>query len=194
MSLVGDIRANIADDTSTPSGLTGSPPSMSLLADFRVDIGDDSAVTASGTQVAGPIVSTDNAVARWNGSTGEAIQNSLATLDDNGNIVTPGGIELGGYFKRNVRIVTGAGSIAGISSDDIIMVKKNIGAATSVTLPSSPDAGRMIVVKDAKGDAFTNNISIQASAGTIDGLSSFVITQNYQAFTFIYNGTEWNVI
>ncbi len=36
--------------------------------------------------VSGPGSSTDNAIARWDGTTGETIQNSLATIDDSGNI------------------------------------------------------------------------------------------------------------
>lgn len=36
--------------------------------------------------VSGPASSTDNAIARFNGTTGKVIQNSSATVDDNGNI------------------------------------------------------------------------------------------------------------
>jgi hypothetical protein len=194
MSLIGDLRLDIADETANanPSGLVGSPDG--LLTDFRVDIGDDNAATPSGGNVEMPATSTDNAIVRWDGATGEVIQNSSATLDDNGNIVTPGGISLGGYFKRGVRIVTVAGAITGLSTDNVIMVNKTVGAPTALALPASPTLGCEIIVKDAKGDAFTNNITISPAVGTIDGLASFILTQNYQSFTFIYNGTEWNVI
>lgn len=167
---------------------------MTLLTDLRVDIGDDSALLPSGDAVSGPSLSTDNAIVRFDGLTGEVIQNSSATLDDNGNITTDGGISLGGYLRRNVRVVTAAGAITGLASDDLILVNKTVGAATIVTLPATPATGQIIVVKDAKGDAFTNNITVSAAAGNIDGLTSFILTQNYQSFTFIYNGTEWNVI
>jgi len=191
MNLLADLRTDVGDELVAISGTITDD--AGLVDDLRTDISDDGAVVASGG-VTTPSVSTDNAIVRWDGITGEQIQNSLATLDDNGNIITPGGIKLNGYLKRNIRIVTAGGNIAGTPADDIIMVNKTIGAATIVILPSSPGAGRMVVVKDSKGDAFTNNITIRASAGTIDGLNSFVITQNYQAFTFVYNGTEWNVI
>ena len=167
---------------------------MTLLTDLRIDIGDDSLVLPSGDAVSGPSLSTDNAIARFDGTTGKVIQNSSATLDDNGNITTNGGISLAGYLRRNVRIVTVAGPVTGLVSDDLILINKTVGASTTVTLPSSPVTGQLIVVKDAKGDAFTNNITVNPSAGTIDGLSSFILTQNYQALTFIYNGTEWNII
>ena len=45
-----------------------------------------------------------------------------------------------------------------------------------------------------KGDAGTNNISIIASVGTIDGQNTWILNQNYQSFTLIDNGTEWNII
>ncbi len=194
MSLIGDLRLDIADETasSNPSGLTGSL--NGLLGDFRVDIGDDNAAVPSGGGVEMPATSTDNAIVRWDGTTGEVIQNSSATLDDNGNITTNGGLILGSYFKRSIRTVTVAGPITGLSTDNVIMVNKVVGAPTALTLPASPTSGCEIIVKDAKGDAFTNNITVSSAAGTIDGLTSFILTQNYQSFTFIYNGTEWNVI
>jgi hypothetical protein len=39
--------------------------------------------------VVGPVSSTDNAVVRWNGTTGELVQNSAAFVDDNGNVYAP---------------------------------------------------------------------------------------------------------
>jgi len=48
------------------------------------------AVTGSGTgDVVGPVSSTDNAIARWNGIGGDTIQNSAAFVDDNGNVYAP---------------------------------------------------------------------------------------------------------
>lgn len=39
--------------------------------------------------VAGPASSTDNAITRFNGTTGKAVQNSAAFVDDNGNVYAP---------------------------------------------------------------------------------------------------------
>ena len=46
---------------------------------------DLTAGTAAG-DVDGPASSTDNALARWNGLTGKLLQDSLAIMDDNGNV------------------------------------------------------------------------------------------------------------
>lgn len=57
-----------------------------------------SAGTISGTlgDVVGPSSSTDNAVARFDGTTGKLIQNSAVTVDDSGNITANTGIFING--------------------------------------------------------------------------------------------------
>lgn len=44
----------------------------------------------NGAGVTGPVVSTDNAIARYNGTTGSIIKNSSAILQDGGAIQTQG--------------------------------------------------------------------------------------------------------
>ena len=39
--------------------------------------------------VNGPVTSTDNAIARWNSTSGDTLQNSAAFVDDNGNVYAP---------------------------------------------------------------------------------------------------------
>lgn len=99
-----------------------------------------------------------------------------------------------GSRQRNVRIKTTAGSDAMTSTDDILIVNKASGASTAVTLPSSPETGRRVTVKDGKGDANSNNITISAAAGNIDGSATLVISTAYGVKNLIYNGTQWNVI
>ena len=71
--------------------------------------------------VVGPASATDNAIARFDTTTGKLIQNALSTVDDTGNIIGPGagftgffldsrgvGIKLGGYAD-NILFSTGSG-------------------------------------------------------------------------------------
>jgi hypothetical protein len=51
-----------------------------------------------------------------------------------------------------------------------------------------------MIIKDGKGDAATNNITVTPAAGTIDGSSTAVINTNYGSMQLIYNGTQWNII
>lgn len=52
-----------------------------------------------------------------------------------------------------------------------------------------------IVVKDGKGDANTNNITVNTSSSqTIDGAASVIINTSYGRTRLYFNGTQWNVI
>lgn len=94
---------------------------------------------------------------------------------------------------RAVRTVTAAGGITMATTDDILVVNKTIAASSAITLEASPVTGQCHTVKDGKGDANTNNITITPAAGNIDGAANFVMKQNYQSNQICYNGSEWSV-
>jgi hypothetical protein len=92
-----------------------------------------------------------------------------------------------------IRVITAAGAVTvSATTDYYICVNKTSGAATTVNLPASPATGLMYIIKDCKGDAATNNITVTPASGTIDGASAFVMSTNYQALGVTYNGTQWN--
>jgi hypothetical protein len=65
---------------------------------------DDALAGAAFGDVAGPASATDNAVARFDGTTGKLIQNSLVTIDDSGNISTSGtvdGVDVSDHSARH---------------------------------------------------------------------------------------------
>jgi hypothetical protein len=68
----------------------------------------------------------------------------------------------------------------------------DVAGPASIVLPVAP-VGTVFVVKDIDGDANTNPITITAST-TIDGAASATINSPYGSLTFIFNGTEWNII
>jgi len=92
------------------------------------------------------------------------------------------------------RVVTAAGAVTLAHLDDIVIVNKTVGAATVVNLPANPLRGRVYTIKDGKGDANANNITITPAAGNIDGAATFVMSTNYQSTKIMYNGTQWNVL
>ncbi len=100
----------------------------------------------------------------------------------------------GGHLSSVVRVVTASGPITVTTADSVIVVNKTIGAPTAVSLPTSPSTGDTYTIKDGKGDASTNNITVTPAAGTIDGLTSYVINVAKGSVTFLYNGTQWNII
>lgn len=70
------------------------------------------------------------------------------------------------------------------------------GAVTSLTLPSAQVvSGRVIIVKDAGGNAGTNNITIDTGGlETIDGVATATISTNYASVTLYSDGSNWFII
>ena len=92
----------------------------------------------------------------------------------------------GAIVKHIVKITTGA-SYAALASDNIIDVNKTTGSATAITLPASPVDGMEVEVKDKKGDAATNTITVSAASGNIDGQASVSLAIAYGNGVFRYD-------
>lgn len=117
------------------------------------------------------------------------------TLDTSDYLAGVAGLTTTGFIVNKVRVVTAAGAVTvSATTDNIVIVNKTTGAATTVNLPASPTTGLTYTIKDGKGDAATNNITITPAAGTIDGAATSVISTNYGSRDIVYNGTQWNVI
>lgn len=81
------------------------------------------------------------------------------------------------------------------TNEDIAFVNQTIPNPTTIFTPSAPNINKEIVIKDSKGDANINNITVEVSGGgTIDGKTSHIIDVEYEAITLIWNGSEWNII
>jgi hypothetical protein len=80
-----------------------------------------------------------------------------------------------------------------LPTDYNLAVTANAVIPASVVLPASP-TGTVFIVKDAAGVANINSITVSAIAATIDGDASATINSPYGSLTFIYNGTEWNIV
>lgn len=79
-----------------------------------------------------------------------------------------------------------------IALEDVVLVQSHSGTFT-VNLPTSPQAGFNVIVKDFAGVAGANPINV-VSVALIDGLTSYVINVNYGVARFIFNGTTWSII
>jgi hypothetical protein len=79
------------------------------------------------------------------------------------------------------REVTAAGAVTIDVVDRIVGINKTVGAATAVTAPLAADRAELpLTIKDIKGDADTNNITITFTGGELcDGLSSILISNPY---------------
>jgi hypothetical protein len=81
-----------------------------------------------------------------------------------------------------LREVTAAGDVLVSSSEGGIALNKTVGAATNVQLPPAASRGGLdVVIKDLKGDAGANNITVLPDAGDargIDGNANDVLAIN----------------
>ena len=69
-------------------------------------------------------------------------------------------------------------------------------AAVFLQLPAASSVNDYTdyVIKDGKGDAGSNNITITTAGGTIDGSANTTISSNYGALVFTSDGTNWHII
>lgn len=91
-------------------------------------------------------------------------------------------------------VLTAAGPYTALTTDCVMVVNQSVGAAFTLNLCATLQKGRIVIIKDGKGDANSHNITIQGNGKNIDGASSLVINTNYGATRLIYNGSEWSVI
>ncbi len=125
------------------------------------------------------------------------VANAMSILATSGNVgigtSTPHAtLEVNGSVIAAARTVTASGAVTVSATTDYhICINKTTPAATTVNLPASPANGLMFLIKDCKGDAATNNITITPAAGTIDGAATYVMSTNWQATGVIYNNGTW---
>ena len=86
---------------------------------------------------------------------------------------------------RNQRLVTTT-PIVVATTDQIINCNISSGAAACALPSYTTRTGLPLTFKDVGGQAGTNNITLTASApDTIDGATTFVLNENYQAVTLV---------
>jgi hypothetical protein len=81
-----------------------------------------------------------------------------------------------------------------LASDQGIPVDTTSGAIT-ITLPSSPIDGERHLIADVSGTANTNNISVSGNGHTIVGLSTYIMTGQYNVLEVTYHlgKTVWMI-
>lgn len=81
--------------------------------------------------------------------------------------------------------ITAGSSYNSVATDQRILVNKAVGSATDILLTFSSGYAFPVLVKDLRGDADVNNITVTFSGGqTMDGLASVVITAPFGYFWF----------
>lgn len=120
-------------------------------------------VAGSGTgDVAGPASSTDNAITRFHETGGKTIQNSLATVDDNGSINIP----TGQAYKINGNALTAA-DVGAVATGG------NAGTATALAANGGNCSGQVALGVDASGACEGTATPTLGTAGSVVGSVAF---------------------
>lgn len=100
-----------------------------------------------------------------------------------------------GAQTYNITALDNTDSPYTVLSDDFYMSCDVSSGALTIDLPDSPTTGRVFIVKDAAGNAATNNITVTTVGGAvnIDGSTTYILATDYQATQFIFNGTSYEV-
>ncbi len=83
-----------------------------------------------------------------------------------------------------------------IATDRTVITNLTSPGAVVVNLPAAPLDGQEIIIKDGKGDAGTNNITINGNGANIDGYTSYVLNTNFASLEIVYDSasTNWRII
>lgn len=134
------------------------------------------ATPAGGGDVAGPASATDNAIARFDGTTGKIIQNSAATIADTTGDITAG--------KFNGVTISGSGTISGSSSGtntgDVTLASPN----RYLSLASQQiTAGLVDLASHVTGDLPFANLTQATAASVLLGRGSASGAGDFQEIT-----------
>ena len=98
-----------------------------------------------------------------------------------------GALQMAGGLLQNSRTVTSTSSL--LATDSIVLAAP-ASAAITLTLPAAA-AGLTLTVKRNSALYLT---TVVPASGTIDGAASLNLGTNYQAATFVSDGTNWFVV
>lgn len=132
--------------------------------------GDGTWATVSGSgDVVGPASATDNAIARFDSTTGKLIQNSAATIADTTGDITAGKyntVAISGSSTPTLA-VTGTTAVSGTNTGDQTSVSGNAGTATAL------QTARAIYGNNFDGTAALTQVIASTYGGTGNGFTKF---------------------
>jgi len=204
-----DSSITITPGSNTIDLATGSAVAVSFTTDSGtatpssgiVNIAGGTLLNTSGATNVVTVNADDNVVGSVVSDSGTATPASNAfTLTGSGGITTSASgstVTIDGSGEQVITITSldNTDSPYTVLSSDYYMSCDVSGGTLTIDLPDAPTTGKVYIVKDAGGDANTNNITVTTSGGivTIDGATARVISTDYAALQFVFNGTSYEV-
>ena len=130
--------------------------------------------------VVGPASSTDNALARFDSTTGKLLQNSAATLDDSGVLTLSGSMT---RSPASITLTANAGTLDVTKGYSTVTITAN----STLTPSAAGSNGQTVSVKVTNGGASSFTVTID-NAGT-DYVNTVPV--GFLWITYISNGTDW---
>ena len=96
--------------------------------------------------------------------------------------------------KQNIRTATNSPVTVVAATDYTVVTNLSVAGPVTVNLPAGV-AKQIFVIVDGKGDAGTNNVTIDADGTeTINGAATYVINENFGGIMLQFDGTGWVII
>ena len=133
------------------------------------------------------------------GAVGPDISNNINVVGDNTTIKIAGNpgtntltVSSTGIFYQYVNVNTTPYTVL---TDDIYISVDSSTIPITILLPNSALLGSPYIVKDRTGNAAVNNITITTVGGVvdIDGSTTFVMDNDFQATSILGNGTNYEL-
>jgi hypothetical protein len=191
-----------------PTGNLAADDVQEALVELQGDI-DTINTTSIPAKVTGPASATDNAVARYDLTTGKLIQNSVVIVGDTGAVtgvtdLTASGTVQAGTTTSTAKIIgsesndAATGSNATLTSPASPEVRLTSGSLVSVDMIPAGTGGQIIILTNATGSAVTINDNTGGTAANriLTGTKAALNLADEATLILKYDATEarWMVI
>ena len=111
-----------------------------------------------------------------------------------GNVIMSGGVDHKSQQRVNSKEVNSFPYT--VTDDDYVILVAGTGSPRTINLPAKANhTGRVLIIKDATGNAQSNNIEVNPDGSeNIDGSQDHLINQNRIALTIVCASDQWHII
>lgn len=152
-----------------------------------------SLVAGGGPPISQVTINTDSGTAIFPGGVGNIVGDGNITVTASGDTVVI--TDTQAQVAPNYTAIAFADSPYTLLSTDYFVSVDTSGGAVTIELPNTQTTLRLITIKDRTGNSNTNPISITTPGGvvTIDGVTTYSITEPFEAVDILYNLTTYEV-